>query len=58
MILSLEDYKQVMYKNGLLGLIILPIVFSISVGIGLYSIVVSLKDKSKIDINNKWVTIF
>ena len=57
MILSLEDYKQVMYKNGLLGLIIFPIVFSILVGIGLYSIVVSLKDKSKIDIN-KWVTIF
>lgn len=47
MILSLEQYKQIMQEQGIAGLIIFPIVFCVTFGIGIYSIIVVSKNRRK-----------
>ena len=44
MILSLEQYKQIYYNQGLLGIIMFPILFFVFAGIGTYSIVAYCKN--------------
>ena len=48
MILSLDQYKQIMKEQGITGLIISPIVFCLSTGIGIYSIYRVYKENKKI----------
>ena len=47
MILSLEQYKQIMNKQGISGLIIFPIVLCLSTGIGVCSIIAAFKNRKK-----------
>ena len=47
MILSLEQYKQIMNKQGICGLIIFPIVLCLSTGIGVCSIIAAFKNRKK-----------
>ena len=47
MILSLEQYKQIMKEQGITGLIIFPIVFCLSTGFGIYSIYRVYKENKK-----------
>ena len=48
MILSLEQYKQIMKEQGITGLIIFPIVFCVSIGFGIYSIYRVYKENKKV----------
>lgn len=47
MILSIEQYKQIMHKQGISGFIIFPIVFFLSTGIGVCSVISVIKEKKK-----------
>ena len=47
MILSLEQYKQIMNKQGISGLIIFPIVLCLSTGIGVCSIIAAFKNRKQ-----------
>ena len=44
MILSIEQYKQIMHKQGISGFIIFPIVFLLSTGIGVCSVISVIKE--------------
>ncbi len=48
MILSLEQYKQIMKEQGITGLIIFPIVFCLSTGIGVCSIIAVFKNEKQV----------
>ena len=50
MILSLEQYKQIMHKQSISGFIIFPIVFCFSTGIGVCSIIAVFKNKKRIQL--------
>lgn len=50
MILSLEQYKQIMHKQSISGFIIFPIVFFLSTGIGIYSIIAVFKNKKQVQL--------
>ena len=50
MILSLEQYKQIMHKQSISGFIIFPIVFCLSTGIGVCSIIAVFKNKKRIQL--------
>ena len=47
MILSLEQYKQIMNKQAISGFIIFPIVIWLSTGIGVCSIIAAFKNRKK-----------
>ena len=50
MILSLEQYKQIKHKQSISGFIIFPIVFFLSTGIGVYSIIAVFKNKKQVQL--------
>ena len=50
MILSLEQYKQIMHKQSISGFIIFPIVFCLSTGIGVCSIIAVFKNKKQVQL--------